>query len=67
MDNGRYKMILGNVEYDVVIETRMTGEYPDKEEKRFVCIPGYFPIPLDSWIIENAEFFPPPRSGPQSL
>ena len=67
--DGKYKLRKDGHEYEAVITTLSVydGFYSQSSDVQFVCIPGYFPIPLDSWIIENAEFFPPLRSGPQSL
>lgn len=58
MQDGKYIMSLEGTEQDVVVSTLLVDQYPCKDTAQFVCVPYYFPIPLDSWILKDAIFRP---------
>lgn len=53
--DGKYKLHKDGHEYEAVITTLSVydGFYSKTSDVQFVCIPGHFPIPLDSWLLED--------------
>ena len=61
--DGKYKLRKDDQEYDAIVSTLMEGQYPCKSERQFVCILGHFPIPLDSWLLEDFVMLPCEAAG----
>ena len=53
--DGKCKLRKDNEEYDAIITTLFVydGIYEKTNGTQFVCIPYHFPIPLDSWLLED--------------
>ncbi len=58
--DGKYKLHKDGHEYEAVITTLSVydGFYSKTSDVQFVCIPGHFPIPLDSWLLEDFVMIP---------
>ena len=58
--DGKYKLRKDGHEYEAVITTLSVydGFYSQSSDVQFVCIPNHFPIPLDSWLLEDFVMLP---------
>ena len=60
LKDGKYKLRKDGHEYEAVITTLSVydGFYSQSSDVQFVCIPNHFPIPLDSWLLEDFVMLP---------